>query len=82
MEKRDKSDQRDQTLLVYIRRRLAMCARKLGRVKEAAKIFKELNKDTHEASNLAWLNSAENLIECYLELGDYANAQERVKTQI
>ena len=56
-----------------------MCARKLGRVKEAAKIFKELNKDTHEASNLAWLNSAENLIECYLELGDYANAQEMVK---
>ena len=56
-----------------------MCARKLGRVKEAAKIFKELTKEpkdiSQEASNLHWLNSGENLIECYLEMCDYANAQ-------
>ena len=54
-----------------------MCARKLGRVKEAAKMFKELTK---EPPNIHWLNSSlgENLIECYLEMGDYANAQVRV----
>ena len=28
-----------------------------------------------ECANLAWLNSAENLIGCYLEMGDYASAQ-------
>merc|ERR1712176_912077 len=52
---------RDHTVLVYVKRRLAMCARKLGRVKEAAKIFKELTKEPKEdSSNLHWLNSGEN----------------------
>lgn len=65
---------RDHTVLIYVKRRLAMCWRKLGRVKEAAKVFKELTK---EPPNVNWLNASlgENLIECYLELGDYANAQ-------
>ena len=65
---------RDHTVLLYIKRRLAMCWRKLGRVKEAAKMFKELTK---EPPHVNWLNVSlgENLIECYLELGDYANAQ-------
>jgi len=66
---------RDQNVLIYIKRRLAMCARKLGRVKEAAKMFKELTKEHDQ--RVQWLNSSlgENLIECYLEMGDYANAQ-------
>lgn len=65
---------RDHTVLYYVKRRLAMCWRKLGRVKEAAKMFKELTK---EPPSVNWLNASlgENLIECYLELGDYANAQ-------
>ena len=63
---------RDHTVLIYVKRRLAMCWRKLGRVKEAAKMFKELTK---EPPNVNWLNASlgENLIECYVELGDYAN---------
>jgi len=68
-------ENREHTVFVYIKRRLGMCARRLGRVKEATKVFKELNRDTVECANLAWLNSAENLIECYLEMGDYASAQ-------
>ena len=40
-----------------------MCARKLGRVKEAAKMFKELTKEHDQ--RVQWLNSSlgENLIE-------------------
>ena len=70
---------RDQNVLIYIKRRLAMCARKLGRVKEAAKMFKELTKEHDQ--RVQWLNSSlgENLIECYLEMGDYANAQVKYK---
>ena len=72
---------RDHTVLIYVKRRLAMCWRKLGRVKEAAKVFKELTK---EPPNVNWLNASlgENLIECYLELGDYANAQVAEKKNI
>ena len=39
-------ESRDHTVYVYIKRRLGMCARRLGRVKEATKVFKELNRDT------------------------------------
>nr|VZI44566.1 unnamed protein product [Spirometra erinaceieuropaei] len=48
---------RDIHAFIYIRRRLAMCARKLGKLKEAIKIMRE------------------NLIECYLEAQQYADAQ-------
>lgn len=33
---------RDTNTCAYIKRRLAMCARKLGRIKEAAKLMKEV----------------------------------------
>jgi hypothetical protein len=36
---------RDTNTCAYIKRRLAMCARKLGRVKEAVKLMKEVFKN-------------------------------------
>lgn len=64
---------RDTNILIYVRRRLAMCARKLGKLKEATKIFKELTKEVPPIMNV--LNVHENLIETLLEQQAYADVQ-------
>ncbi|CAH8630870.1 unnamed protein product [Dicrocoelium dendriticum] len=63
---------RDIHVFVFIRRRLAICARKLGKLKEAIKMMKDLIKDY---PNLNLFNIHENLIECYLAAQQYADAQ-------
>lgn len=61
-------NRRDLNVLVYVKRRLGMCARKLGKTKEAAKMFKDLMKE-----HPSILNIHENYIDCLLELSNYSD---------
>ncbi|XP_065670742.1 suppressor of tumorigenicity 7 protein homolog isoform X3 [Hydra vulgaris] len=64
---------RDTNVHVYVKRRLAMCARKLGRTKDAVKTMKDLLK---EHPFLSVLNIHENLIEALLEMQAYSEVQQ------
>ncbi len=55
-----------------MKRRLGMCARKLGKLKEAAKIFRDLVK---EFPMMSVYNIHENLIEVLLEMQSYPDVQ-------
>ncbi|RVE54047.1 hypothetical protein evm_001170 [Chilo suppressalis] len=64
---------RDAALLAHIKRRAAMCARRLGRLRDSARLFRELARDAPPALHALALH--ENLIEVLLEQRAYADVQ-------
>lgn len=67
-----RSKERNTNVLIYVKRRLGMCARKLYKLKEAAKIFRDLVK---EFPMMSVYNIHENLIEVLLEMQSYPDVQ-------
>ena len=65
--------ERNSNLYAYARLRIAVCCRKLGKLKEAAKIYRDLLRDDH---TVAMANIQENLIECLLEMQGYSEVQQ------
>ncbi|XP_068631407.1 protein ST7 homolog [Battus philenor] len=64
---------RTAAVLAHVKRRAAMCARRLGRLRDATRMFRELARDAPPA--LAPLATHENLIEVLLEQRAYADVQ-------
>lgn len=65
--------ERNANLCAYAKLRLAVCARKLGKVKEAIKLYRDLMKDDR-IQTIA--NIQENHIECLLELQSYSEVHQ------
>ncbi|XP_028027249.1 protein ST7 homolog [Bombyx mandarina] len=63
---------RDAAVLAHVKRRVAMCARRLGKLRDAARMFRELTRDAPPALHAMSLH--ENLIEVLLEQRLYADA--------
>jgi len=63
---------RDYKVVLYTKRRLGMCLRRLGKLSEALKLFKELNKELPCVHAFSCL---ENLMEIYLEIEAYSDLQ-------
>lgn len=63
---------RDYKVILYTKRRLGMCLRRLGKLNEALKLFKELNKELPTVNAFSCL---ENLMEIYLEIEAYSDLQ-------
>lgn len=68
---------REAAVLAHVKRRAAMCARRLGRLRDAARLFRELARDAPPA--LSSLSLHENLIEVLLEQKAYADVQVSVR---
>lgn len=64
--------ERNTNILIYVKRRLGMCARKLSKLREATKIFRDLVK---EFPMMSVFNIHENLIEVLLAMQNYADVQ-------
>ncbi|XP_060801798.1 protein ST7 homolog isoform X2 [Amyelois transitella] len=64
---------RDAALLLHVKRRCGVAARRLGRLRDAARLFRELARDAAGAAPAA--QAHENLIEVLLEQRAYADVQ-------
>lgn len=65
--------ERNGNLCAYAKLRLAVCARKLGKLKEAIKLYRDLMKDDRIQ---AMANIQENHVECLLEQQSYSEVQQ------
>lgn len=63
---------RDYKVILYTKRRLGMCLRRLGKLNEALKLFKELNRELPTVNAFSCL---ENLMDIYLEIEAYSDLQ-------
>ena len=70
--------ERNANLCAYCKLRLAYCNRKLGKFKEAIKLYRDLLKDDHV---VVMANVQENLIECLLEMQSYSEVAQFLAKQ-